>query len=433
MRQFKLRKFFSRAGFIGLGIITILASECVAQSEERLAPWQKGFLDIHHISTGRGNAAYLIFPDGTTLLIDAGDISETHPRTVSPRNSTLKPNRNKTAPEWIADYIRSFAPQENTPVLDYALITHYHDDHFGEWDETRQVSSNGAYSLTGIMAVGDQIPILNLIDRGFDFPIDLKGKEFAEKSKDDEYHILQTLLEYWKFIDWHKANSNLRNEVLKPGSKTQIQLQKSPDAFPSFSVRNIAVNGSIWTGFADDESFSLFQPGQYHGENPLSTCIKISYGNFDYFTGGDISGVDGFGEGDINSVESHVAPVVGAVDIATLNHHGNRDSHNAYYVRTLRPRVWIGQSWSSDHPGHDVLRRITTQNLYPGDRDLFATDMLESNELVIGDMVQDVYGSIHGHVVVRVDRGGDTYHIYILDDSTEIREVVRYFGPYTSR
>ena len=35
--------------------------------------WKKGELDIHHIYTGRGESSFFILPDGTTLLIDAGD------------------------------------------------------------------------------------------------------------------------------------------------------------------------------------------------------------------------------------------------------------------------------------------------------------------------------------------------------------------------
>jgi len=38
---------------------------------EPLPAWQEGHLDIHHINTGRGAAAFYIFPDGTTLLVDA--------------------------------------------------------------------------------------------------------------------------------------------------------------------------------------------------------------------------------------------------------------------------------------------------------------------------------------------------------------------------
>lgn len=38
--------------------------DAVDKVYEYLPEWQAGYLDIHQISTGRGNAAYLIFPDG---------------------------------------------------------------------------------------------------------------------------------------------------------------------------------------------------------------------------------------------------------------------------------------------------------------------------------------------------------------------------------
>jgi hypothetical protein len=33
-----------------------------------MTPWKEGYLDIHQISTGRGNAAFMILPDGTTMV-----------------------------------------------------------------------------------------------------------------------------------------------------------------------------------------------------------------------------------------------------------------------------------------------------------------------------------------------------------------------------
>jgi beta-lactamase superfamily II metal-dependent hydrolase len=107
-----------------------------------------------------------------------------------------------------------------------------------------------------------------------------------------------------------------------------------------------------------------------------------------------------------------------------LNHHGNRDSQSPVYVRTLRPRVWVQQVWSSDHPGEEVLRRITSQSLYPGPRDIFTTDMLEANRLVIGDRITQSYRNQHGHVVIRVTDGGAKYRVYVLNDFSEKREVI---------
>src|SRR5690606_17621072 len=112
--------------------------------------------------------------------------------------------------------------------------------------------------------------------------------------------------------------------------------------------------------------------------------------------------------------------VVGPVDVATLNHHGNRDSQNPFYVRTLRPRVWVQQNWSSDHPGEEVLRRILSKEIYPGERDVFSTVMLTANKKVIGNRL-DAYKSQEGHIVVRVYNDGKKYNVYILNDKDEKR------------
>lgn len=400
--------------------------------KQQLPEWQPGFLDIHHINTGRGDAAFMVFPDGTTLLVDAGDMSETHPRTTSRRNAKLLPNRSKTAPEWIVDYIDQFLPKKQERKLHYALITHYHDDHFGEIDSLRKIAPGG-YQLTGIMEVGTLIPINTLIDRGFDFPVNLKdGKvQSLERFFKDKYGMIPTLKEYWKFIDYQSEKVGLKNEALQVGGNHQIVLQRHPTDYPNFSVRNIASNGNIWTGF-NDSFYSLFKKGEFHGENPLSNVIRIDYGRFNYYTGGDISGVDGFGQTDLGALESHVAPVVGAVDVATLNHHGNRDSQNPFYVRTIRPRVWIQQNWTADHPGEEVLRRISSKKLYPGERDIFSTIMLQGTKDVIGGNL-DQYKSQEGHIVVRVYENGDSYDIYVLDDTTEEREIKSKHGPYKAR
>ncbi len=413
-------------------IVLLLWMGLVANAQQQLPEWKPGYLDIHHINTGRGDAAFLVFPDGTTLLVDAGDMSETHPRTTSSRNAKLTPNRSKTAPEWIVDYIHQFSPKNQELKLDYVLITHYHDDHFGEVDALRKIASGG-YQLTGIMEVGTHIPIKKLIDRGFEYPINLKDAKVQTEDRfsKDTYGMIATLKEYWKFIDYQSNKVGLEHEALLVGRSDQIELNNNPKKYPTFSVRNIASNGKIWTGY-DNSYFPLFKIGEYPGENPLSNVIRIDYGKFNYYTGGDIAGIDGLGQTDINSLESHVAPVIGPVDVATLNHHGNRNSQNPYFVRTVRPKVWIQQNWTADHPGEEVLRRITSKQLYPGERDIFSTIMLQGTKDVIGGRL-DQYKSQQGHIVVRVYEQGDTYDIYVLNDASEEREILSKHGPYTSR
>lgn len=403
-----------------------------ATAQQQLPPWEPGMLDIHHISTGRGNAAFLILPDTTTLVIDAGEISDTHPRTRSTRNSALRPDTSLSASGWLCDYIRQFHPDKNGSSLDYAVITHFHDDHFGEWDPGKPLARGGQYALTGIMGLGDQIPIKHMLDRGLHFPVDVLGEAFISQNEKDEYHIVQTLQEYRKFLDWQTQKYQLRHDSVVPGKLGQIAL-KHPEVCPEFQVQNIAASGKIWTGYKDGDVQELFKAGQYPGENPLSVCLKFTYGPFDYFTGGDISGMDEWGAGNMYSVEAQVAPVVGAVDVATLNHHGNRDSQSPFYVRTLRPRVWVQQCWSSDHPGEEVLRRISSKSLYPGERHIFTTDMLSANIQVIGEKIPHSYANLHGHVVIRVMPGGKEYWVYVLNDFSKSREVLQVFGPFESR
>jgi hypothetical protein len=71
-----------------------------------LPAWTPGTLDIHQIQTGRGNSAYLIFPDGATLLIDAGAV----PDRSGPELGPQRPNASRTPGEWIAAYIEKFSP-----------------------------------------------------------------------------------------------------------------------------------------------------------------------------------------------------------------------------------------------------------------------------------------------------------------------------------
>jgi hypothetical protein len=202
-------------------------------------------------------------------------------------------------------------------------------------------------------------------------------------------------------------------------------------------VRNIAANGEVWTG-AGRATARHFPPieglaqDDRPTENMSSLAIRLSYGRFDYYTGGDIPGRPRPGYPAWHDVETPVATAVGAVDAAVVNHHGNRDSTNAFLVSTLRPRVWILPVWSADHPGHDVLDRLYSARLYPGPRDVFATNMIEANRIVIGPLL-DRLASAQGHVVIRVAPGGASYQVIIVDDSAETYRVGKVFGPFTPR
>jgi hypothetical protein len=407
----------------------------VAEIGAPLSAWQPGYLDLHHINTGRGNAAFYIFPDGTTMLCDAGEIPPTEPRIFTPRNSQIKPNYSKKPYEWIVHYIRQLVPNK-IPAIDYALITHFHDDHFGNWYPGAPLSAKGNYVLTGITGVADSLPVGCLLDRGwpeYKYPYNMHQNAAAFSGEID---IDSSLQNYFRFIAAQQKRGMLV-QGFKAGSASQIQLKASPAKYPTFTVRNIKSNGLIWTGkdSAVREHFTQYNAldkKTYPDENILSQAFTIRYGKFVYYTGGDNAGNVFTGDSPFRDVESAIAKVVGQVDVATMDHHGNMDAVNETMIAALQPRVWVGLSWSSDHPGHEVLRRITNQHIYNKQRDLFATNMLEANKIVIGPLVDNAYKSQQGHIVIRVLPGGDQYYVIILDDTNPSMKVKAVFGPYIS-
>lgn len=374
--------------------------------------WKRGFLDIHHINTGRGNASFIIFPDSTTLLVDAGELDkDIFEKKYAPLKATLpKPNKAVSTAAVIANYIKFVMPKKKSFFIDYGLITHFHQDHYGSF-----------------VALSNLISIKKIIDRdypNYNFPLNLK--EFL--SNDSLFQ------DYQKFIH----NKEIFAESLIVGSDSQIKPLYSKDEFLNFKVQNIKRNATIWNS-KEKEAFEYFKPedmisyykGKYN-ENPLSLAIKISYGDFDYYTGGDNTGLQGFGLPYWFDVETPIAKSVGDIDVTTLNHHGNRDATNYFFVKNLNPRVVIQQTWCSDHPGQEVYQRLIYKNNDLKIRDIFSTSLHNETLITYGPWFKEAYKSTQGHIVVRVFPNSN-YEVFILNDETLDLTVKSKFGPYESK
>jgi beta-lactamase superfamily II metal-dependent hydrolase len=402
-------------------------SAATLQRQRALPAWTEGNLYIHHISTGRGNASYFVMPDGTTMLIDAGEADPSFIASVAPlKRFPERPDAAHSAGYWIADYIRHFAPAGQPLRIDYALITHFHTDHIGTITPSSPASKVGPYRLAGITEVADLIPIGILIDRSgppYVTPVDLHNcKEGADAA---------SLANYLSFAD-QRLRSGQAVVGLHAGQLDQIRLRQ-PDRYPNFHIRNIAASGVIWTGRGDEteQYIPLNAVNDCHfDENPFSNVIRLSYGKFSYYSGGDIPGVPDYTQPFWRDIETPVAAAVGPVDVMTLDHHGNRDSTNGAILRALRPRVIIQQNWLSAQPGEEVVVRMASHEYYPGPRDVFSTGMSPETRIAIGPIMDRIYKSYEGHVVVRIAPGGMTYEVFVLDDKDTQRKVIAYFGPY---
>src|SRR5690625_489277 len=139
-----------------------------AQTGDPLPRWSEGYLDIHHINTGRGDAAFLILPDGTTLLIDAGDHSiRDHLERFQLMLMDPKPDNSRQPAEWVARYIQRLLSDKSAAEIDYGLITHLHPDHRGGLYPGVKSSSRGSWKISGITEIAEHLPVGKLLDRGW--------------------------------------------------------------------------------------------------------------------------------------------------------------------------------------------------------------------------------------------------------------------------
>jgi glyoxylase-like metal-dependent hydrolase (beta-lactamase superfamily II) len=406
------------------GIVLWWAAVTADAADPRvLPPWAPGVLDIHHLSTGRGNATFFVFPDGTTLLFDIGDVGDQVP------GADPVPDGSRSPGEWIVRYLRPLLVHREDPVLDYVVISHFHPDHLGWVDDRSPPAAGGWYRRSGVTEVGDEIPIRTMIDRGwpdYDYPKPIRGR---------------TVANYRRFLDDHRHRDGMRVERLRVGRDDQIVPVLAPGGYPDFSIRNLAANGEVWTG-SGTETRQMFPPlstlpeEDWPTENMCSLALLVRYGPFDYYTGGDLPGIPDPGEPAFHDLETPIAQaiarVAGQVEVQVVDHHGSIDPASPFFLATLRPRVDIVPAWAPSHPAPVVLKRLLSERIYPGPRDVFILRFREPTKLVIGPRAEQV-ASDHGHVVVRVEPGGATFRVYVLDDEREGRYVLAVNGPYSSR
>jgi beta-lactamase superfamily II metal-dependent hydrolase len=387
--------------------------------------WTPGTLDIHQIVTGRGNAAFMMFPDRTTLLLDAGDAGDTEYDRLHSSDADQRPDSSRTPAQWITRYIRHMAGSDGR--LDYAVVTHFHPDHMGIITGSEPLSIHGDYRLRGITEIAELLRIDRLIDRGWPdykyLPPQANDLMFAN---------------YRRFVAQNALAGRLTAIAAQAGATNQITQMRKPNSEALFKVRIVAVNDRVWTG-KDNETKVRFprldsipQREDWPDENMCSVAIRVTYGRFDYFTGGDMPGYPVPGAAEWHDEETEVAQAIGQTDVHVVNHHGSLEEENPFWLATLHSRVMIVPAWAATHPSPDVLKRMLSPRIYPGQRDIFVTLFRDATKTATGARAARV-ASDHGHIVVRVEPGGARYWVVVLDDTAESYRISSVHGPYLSK
>ena len=393
-----------------------------------LSAWAEGCLDIHAINSGRGECTFFIMPDGTTLCCDAGELavnSGEHSRVEQKPNANTRPFR------VYGDYIKYFLPG-NVSYMDYMLMTHFHNDHFGTPTETAYNEITRAsltWRQTGIMALYDMVPFDRIIDRAYSAN-DRDYKFVAETGKSYSNGIES----YANFIYWARSAKGLRVERAKNGSTTQIKLVNDPSKYPTFKVQVNAVNGEYWNGTESIDPYGDSVPA----ENGNSISFLMSYGEFDYLTSGDA--------GANTKIENNLAKIINKkIEAMKSHHHFAWDTMSATSMKIYQPKVVVSQSFYDHQPdmGHtwtcgglsyesnsnQAFQKAWASYGTEEDKYWFFTNIHpKTAEVYPGEVAK--MRSRNGHVVIRVKEGGSEFYVYVLDDTDSQYKVKQIEGPF---
>lgn len=406
-----------------------------AKVGEVLPAWTEGTLDVHSISTGRGESYLYIFPDGTTLIVDAAGALLT-PELCAQQGIAgpldFKPNGNISSAKVIADYVEHFNP--NGKVVDYWMNSHFDTDHMGNFPETYAATSSlsasiqkhpeGGFYLNGINELGTLLDFKKIIDRGYTTPV---NRSTEKRFKD-----------YIKFLDWTKKTKGTVYEEANVGHADQVVMTHNPSKYNDFSIRILCGGGKYWTGTG--ENWKANYPTKADGspdvatikaddpkENVYSVGFMLSFGKFDLFTAGDLQ-YNGRTATPWFDSEKPLIPVVKQVEVMKACHHGTSNTNSPELLKVLAPSTLLISPWRTVQPNPETLARFKAVNQ---NVNMFTTGVETQNKALLNDISSSMK-SWGGHIVVRVAPNGE-YKVYVLDDNNQQYKVKSIHGKYFSK
>ena len=414
------RREFIRGGAAAL----LLASSADAFAEgcrssaagKPLEPWREGHFQIHFIYTGVAESSFLIYPDGTSLLLDCGD----HPARKRGKYAVpVLPDASRHAGEWIARYVLRVNPHREN--VDYMLLTHYHSDHGGGRAYHAGLSPNGRYYLSGFGQAMEYLRFNTAIDRAYptyDDPLPVIGK-----------------LDCW--MQAHMAE--VYRELVRRGTKVEKfrleadsdQLRPRHGGAADFGFRPLSSNGRVLLpdGTVRDLYADYIARNRPWGinENALSIGLKFSYGPFSLYTAGDFEDRMKMSDGSTWEIEEAMAETVGVATVAKIDHHGNTAMCEKL-VAALRSQVYVGCIWDWFHVDDGTMTRLADRSIYPGER-LLCPGVLtkerrakDGARLWMKDVPPEAYEGVH--VVVDVPPGGERFTLSLVSAADERMTVV---------
>lgn len=310
------------------------------------APLRFTFFDL-----GQADAL-LVQYRGRTLLMDAGE-------------SRHLPD----APRYrrIAAHLEQVTGKRH---VDHFVATHYHRDHVG-FD-----GPDGRSGLFALLA-DEGLTVGTLWDRG--------------AGTVNERGAVQVAWER-ALPGWLSGGRVQSHRVAQVGDLLELG--------EGLRVQVVAADGNGRFA-APDDTLRAWPPS----ENDRSVALLFTLGDFELFSGGDLTGETvqrtfGTNREGYHDVETPTAPRVGDVEVYRANHHGSSHSSNPCLVSTLRPEVSVISSGENGygHPDLEVVKSLRRHGL------VFITS--GSDARVRAEVADEIVG---GDVVIDVDEAGHQY------------------------
>ena len=335
------------AGFWALRWSEALAHPAVGQT---WAGWHPGEFQSHFIYTGLGEQQFLIFPDGTTMLLDCGDFR------VGPRHRAqvpVLPSAQRFPGEWVARYVMRVNPHGDQ--VDYMLLSHFHNDHTGCSRSPAGVTKgrNPDYRLSGFARAAELLHFKTAIDRGW--PDYADPTRIPDNIDGGSLGLMKSLYPYLQKRD------GLKIEKFKLGSSDQI-VQRTAHPVKGFSAFNFAANGRICSPVTRQTTDLAAEVLRTHpkvlGENAMSLGTLFTYGKFRYYTAGDLSFTwKRPTDGRLFCFEDDLAKILPQVNVAKLNHHGHH-SMSSSLAKALDAQCYVASIWHQRHCTDDTMANL---------------------------------------------------------------------------
>jgi len=251
-------------------------------------------LRIWHFNVGQADCTFLLTPSGVSVLFDCGELSSSSTRNV----------------DRIAGLIEEITGKRH---LDYFVLSHFHVDHVGCVEEG---------GLWGLLET-HQFTVQTLSVRDVELCPGNSGR----------------------WVEYLANNPHV-------GAVETALVGDAIDLSDGVSLKVYSANGEPRTDCLSENACSGLS------ENDLSVGMLVSYGEFQEWIGGDLSGVS---EGSYKDVETFAASLIGDIEVLRVNHHGSPYSTNRTFLANLDPEVSIisvGVDNRYGHPDPDVVVRL---------------------------------------------------------------------------